>query len=39
MGTHILVMDEGKAQQFGTTEEVWNHPSNDFVKKLIEMTR
>lgn len=39
MGTHILVMDEGKTQQFGTTEEVWNNPSNHFVKKLIEMTR
>lgn len=39
MGTHILVMDEGKTQQFGTTEEVWNNPSNEFVKKLIEMTR
>ena len=39
MGTHILVMDEGKTQQFGTTEEVWNNPRNEFVKKLIEMTR
>lgn len=39
LGTHILVMDEGKTQQFGTTEEVWKHPSNDFVKKLIDMTR
>jgi len=39
MGTHILVMDEGKTQQFRTTEEVWNNPSNEFVKKLIEMTR
>ena len=39
MGTHILVMDEGEIQQFGTIEEVWNNPSNEFVKKLIEMTR
>lgn len=39
MGTHILVMDKGEIQQFGTTEEVWNNPSNVFVKKLIEMTR
>lgn len=37
MGTHILVMDEGKTQQFGTPEEVRNNPANDFVKKLIEM--
>lgn len=35
MGTHILVMDEGKTQQFGTTEAVRNNPANDFVKKLI----
>lgn len=39
MGTHILVMDKGKIQQYGTREEVWNNPSNDFVKKLIEMTK
>lgn len=39
MATHILVMDEGEIKQFGTTEEVWNNPANDFVKKLIEMTR
>lgn len=39
MATHILVMDEGAIKQFGTTEEVWNNPANDFVKKLIEMTR
>lgn len=39
MGTHILVMDKGEIQQYGTREEVWNNPSNDFVKKLIEMTR
>ena len=39
MGTHILVMDDGKIQQYGTTEEVWHNPNNDFVRKLIEMTR
>ena len=39
LGTHILVMDEGKVQQYGTTDEVWNNPANDFVKKLIDMTR
>lgn len=39
MATHILVMDAGEIQQYGTTEEVWNHPSNPFVKKLIEMTK
>ena len=39
LGTHILVMDEGKIQQYGTTDEVWNNPVNNFVKKLIDMTR
>ena len=39
MGTHILVMDKGKIQQYGTRQEVWDNPSNNFVKKLIEMTR
>ena len=39
LGTHILVMHEGKIQQYGTTDEVKNHPSNDYVKQLIEMTR
>lgn len=39
MATHILVMDKGEVQQYGTGEEVWNHPSNAFVQKLIDMTR
>ena len=39
LGTHILVMHEGKIQQYGTTEEVKNDPSNEYVKQLIEMTR
>lgn len=39
LGTHILVMDEGEIQQYGTTDAVWNNPANDFVKKLIDMTR
>ena len=39
LGTHILVMHEGKIQQYGTTEEVKNYHSNEYVKQLIEMTR
>ncbi|WP_127160260.1 ABC transporter ATP-binding protein [Veillonella sp. VA137] len=39
LATHILVMHEGKIQQYGTTDEVKNHPSNDYVKQLVEMTR
>ena len=39
LGTHILVMHEGKIQQYGSAEEVKNHPSNDYVKQLVEMTK
>lgn len=39
MGTHILVMDKGQIIQYGTTKEVWEKPKNEFVKKLIEMTK
>ncbi len=39
LSTHILVLDKGRIEQFGTREEVWEHPASDFVKKLIEMTR
>ena len=39
MGSHILVMDKGEIQQYGTTQEVWNNPSNEFVKRLINMAR
>ena len=39
LGTHILVMHEGKIQQYGTAEEVKNYPSNEYVKQLVEMTR
>ena len=39
LGTHILVMHDGKIQQYGTTDDVRNHPSNEYVKQLVEMTR
>lgn len=38
LGTHILVMDQGKIVQFGLKEDVWHNPSSDFVKRLIKMT-
>lgn len=38
MATHILVLDKGKIEQYGTVDEVKNHPSSEFVKKLIKMT-
>lgn len=39
LGTHILVLDQGEIKQYGTTDEVWNHPKGEFVQKLIEMAR
>lgn len=39
LATHILVLDKGKIIQFDKAEEVWGNPSNEFVKKLIEMSR
>ena len=38
-GRHILVMDKGEIQQYGTVEEIVEHPQNDFVKHLLEMAR
>ena len=39
LATHILVLSEGKIEQYGTKEEIRNNPSGDFVKRLIEMTQ
>ena len=39
LATHILVLREGKIEQYGTKEEIRNNPSGDFVKRLIEMTQ
>ncbi|MGQ1943953.1 ATP-binding cassette domain-containing protein [Ornithobacterium rhinotracheale] len=39
LSTHILVLDHGKIQQFGKSDEVWRNPKNDFVKNLIEMAK
>lgn len=39
LATHILVLDGGKVEQYGTVDEVKNEPKSDFVKKLIEMAR
>lgn len=30
-------MDSGAVQQFGTPDEIKNHPANDFVKTLVDM--
>ena len=37
LGTRVLVMDSGAVQQFGTPDEIKNHPANDFVKTLVDM--
>lgn len=37
LSTHILVLDKGKIQQYGTNQEVRNNPEENFVKKLIDM--
>lgn len=39
LSTHILVLDQGKIEQYGTREEVQKYPASSFVKKLIEMTK
>lgn len=36
LATHILVMDSGKVQQYGTVQEVFENPKNAFVKQLID---
>jgi osmoprotectant transport system ATP-binding protein len=35
LGTKVLVMDQGKAVQFGTPEEIKKKPATEFVEKLV----
>lgn len=35
LGTRVLVMNAGRAQQFAPPREILNHPATDFVKQLI----
>ncbi|WAW14710.1 ABC transporter ATP-binding protein [Peptostreptococcus equinus] len=37
LGTKVLVMDNGIAQQFGTPEDIKERPATPFVKDLVEM--
>lgn len=39
LSTHILVLNEGKIEQYGTSEEIKNNPKTDFVKNLIDMAK
>lgn len=35
LGTRVLIMDKGKIEQYGTPQEIQEHPASDFVKSLI----
>ena len=35
LGTRVLVMNKGRAQQFAPPREILNHPATEFVKQLI----
>ncbi len=39
LGTKILVMDQGKIQQYGTPQELLQHPATPFVDHLVEKQR
>lgn len=36
LGTKVLVMDQGKIQQFASPDEVLKNPATDFVRRLVE---
>ena len=38
MGDRIVVMNNGKIEQIGTPEEIYNNPSNSFVADFIGTT-
>ena len=35
MSDNIMVMKDGKAVEFGTVDEIFNHPQNPYTQKLI----
>lgn len=39
LGTKVLVMDQGKIQQYAPPEELLEHPATDFVRKLTAQQR
>ncbi len=39
MADQLIVMHHGKVVDHGTREEVLNHPTNDYTKKLLEQYR
>lgn len=38
LGTRVLVMHAGEIQQYGTPEEIKEHPANEFVSQLVSMS-
>lgn len=36
LGTKVLVMDQGKIQQFDSPDELLKNPATDFVRRLVE---
>ncbi len=36
LGSRILVMDQGRVQQYGTPREILHHPANDYVHSLMK---
>lgn len=39
LGTHILVLDKGRIKRYGKSDDVYNNPDDEFVKKLIKMSK
>lgn len=39
LGTKVLVMDQGKIQQYGTPRELINSPGTEFASRLVEKER
>ena len=35
LGTHIAVLNQGAVQQFGTPDEIYNHPRDTFVASFV----
>lgn len=39
LATRVMIMDEGKIQQFDTPQNIIKQPANEFVEKLITVTK
>ena len=36
LGTRIMIMNQGKIQQFDTAKEILEHPANEYVASLLQ---